>query len=332
MFFQCVRTDIGYRVVHSLGNDSEAVRAGEVSSLAFNSKANMLASVLSVDFMTSNSFEHAIQVWSTSSGALLDTLHGHNSYVFSVAFSGQGLLASGSWQDMRVWDVQAKGQAKLLRTVGTPSDTFSSVAFEPDTKLLASGSLDGTLRLWNATTGRLLTTLIAEAEAAGAGADGMVSSVAFSRAGSMLASGHSSGTIRLWDVWASGGRHTVRPRAAWTAHKSPVTSMAFNAEMLLASGSWDPDIKLWDCESGEVLRTLHGNSSYVASLAFRGDGLLASSSWATTIELWDSRAGRLLHTLSAHAAHVTSLAFSGADHLLASGDLQGSVKLWALAP
>lgn len=324
-----MRMETGYGVVHSLSNGSESVRPGEVSSLAFDSKADMLAGVLSVDFMASNSFEHAIKLWDTSSGALLDTLYGHNSYVLSVAFNRQGLLASGSWEDMRVWDVQAKDKAKLLRTVKRPSDTFSSVALDPDNNLLASGSLDGTTRLWNATTGHLLRTLSEPTPLEQV----IISSVAFSRDGSVLASGDSSGTIRLWDV-ASGnyGNRPSEPRAVWSAHKSPVTSIAFDAKMWLASGSWEPDIKLWDCESGELLRTLHGNRSYVTSVAFRGDNLLASSSWASTIELWDTREGRLLRTLAAHADNVTSLAFSDTDHLLASGDLKGSVKLWALSP
>lgn len=317
----------GYRVVHSLSNGSESVRPGEVSSLAFSSKADMLASALSVDFMTSDSFEHAIKLWSTSSGALLDTLHGHDSYVLSVAFNRQGLLASGSWEDVRVWDVQAKDRPKLLRTVKRPSDTFSSVALDPDNNLVASGSLDGTTRLWNATTGHLLRTL-SEPTPLG---QAIISSVAFSRGGSVLATGDSSGTIRLWDV-AGDGDGPSGPRAVWSGHKSPITSIAFNAKTWLASGSWGPDIKLWDCESAELLRTLHGNSSYVTSVAFRGDNLLASASWANTIELWDTREGRLLRTLAAHTENVTSLAFSDTDHLLASGDLKGSVKLWALAP
>jgi WD40 repeat protein len=308
---------IDYRLSHSLMTGPEQA---QVSSLAFDS-GNVLASVLTEDFLSTNSFEHAINLWDTRSGALLDTLYGHASYVFSVAFNREGLLASGSSDDIRVWNVtdRDKGHQKLRSVLRSSEDTFVSIAFYDN--VLASGSSVGSLRLWNASTGDLMRTLCGPMPAK------IVSSVAFNSDGAVLASGDSFGCIQLWDVATGALLRTMS-----SAHQSPVTSIAFSHGRvhMLASGSWDFDIKLWSTESGELLRILHANGSYVTSLAFRSDNLLASSSWANSIQLWDINSGRLLHTLSGQAENVKSLAFRSTDQLLASGDLKGGVSIWTL--
>ena len=77
------------------------------------------------------------------SGELVRTLSGHTSWVWSVAFSPDGMwLASGSGdQTVKLWDV-ASGE--LVRTLSGHTDPVRSVAFSPDGTRLASGSLDGT--------------------------------------------------------------------------------------------------------------------------------------------------------------------------------------------
>jgi WD40 repeat protein len=80
----------------------------------------------------------------------------------------------------------------LERTLTGHSDWVSSVAFRPDGKILASGSHDNTIKLWNVATGREIATLTRHSES--------VNSVAFSPDGKTLASGSLDKTIKLWDV------------------------------------------------------------------------------------------------------------------------------------
>ncbi len=75
-----------------------------------------------------------------------------------------------------------------------------------------------------------------------------------------------------------------------SGHTGTVTSVAFSPDgSLLASGSWDQTIKLWEVATGQEVRTLSGHSSTVSSVAFSPDGrLLASGSWDGTVLLWDA--------------------------------------------
>jgi WD40 repeat protein len=74
-------------------------------------------------------------------------------------------------------------------------------------------------------------------------------------------------------------------------HTGLVLSVAFSPDgQLLASGSWDDTVILWDVRTGERVRTLEGHTDDVNSVAFSPDGrLLASGSGDGTVILWGVR-------------------------------------------
>lgn len=196
-----------------------------------------------------------------------------------------------------------------------------SVCFSPDGSLIASGSVDGTVRLWDPTTGRQVLKPMR-------GSASVVASVAFSPDGLSLASGSGDGSVCLWSL---DGR---RGRPLTGSHEGVVNSVCFSPDgSLLASASSDGSIRLWEAKTGRgVVMTIRARGSFL-SLCFSPDGrLLASGSNDRSVRLWDPMAGREVgRPLRARGGGVWSVCFSPDGSLLASAHGDGSVRLWDVA-
>jgi len=119
-------------------------------------------------------------------------------------------------------------------------------------------------------------------------------------------------------------RHTLR------GHTDVIFRIAWSPDgKILASPSKDQTIRLWDAQSGQLLRTLKGHSGYVYSVAWSPDGkALASGAGDKTIRLWDAQEGRSLRTLKGHSGWVWSVAWSPDGKTLASGANDQTIRLW----
>jgi WD40 repeat protein len=191
-----------------------------------------------------------------------------------------------------------------------------SVAFSPDSKLLATGDADGEIRIWRVEDGRKLLSCQGHTD--------WVWSVAFSPDGQQLASGSSDHTIKLWDLSSGQCYRTLKghPRQVWTVAFSP------NGQHL-ASGSEDNSIKLWQPQTGDCLQTLQGHTNWVRSVAFSPDSqMLASASEDQTVKLWNLSTGQCYQTLQGHTQKVWSVAFSSNGQTLASSSSDQTIKLW----
>lgn len=194
-----------------------------------------------------------------------------------------------------------------------------SVTFSPNGKTIASGGKDNTVRLWDADSGKLLTTFI--------GHKGPVTSVALSPDGKILASGSQDKTIRLWNV-ASGETLTV-----FNEHIDGVTDIAFSPDgKTLASGSHDNSVRLWNINSGTALMVFTGHLNAVTSVAFSPDGkTLASGAYDNTARLWNIANGKFLAVFKGHTGFVNSIKFSPDGNTLASGSNDKTLRLWDIS-
>lgn len=198
-------------------------------------------------------------------------------------------------------------QSRRLHTLIGHTGTVHSVSWSLDGKVLATGSEDTTIILWNAGTGAKTFALTEHQDA--------VLSVAFSPTDPALVSGSADRTVRLWNAQAGRSLHT------FSGHSADVTSVTWSPDgKLVVSGSWDGSVLLFDLRTGSLLRTLAQHSTAVSSLAWSPDGtMLACGLWDGTITLWDTQKYQQIRTLTAHTRDVASVAWSPDGMMLASG-------------
>jgi serine/threonine protein kinase len=212
---------------------------------------------------------------------------------------------------------------QCVHTLKGHTSMVQAIAISPDGQLIASGSNDNNIKLWQLTTGKLLRNF----NRWFSGHSSMVDSLAFSPDGQLLASGSWDDTIKLWQV------NTGKQISTLTGHSNWVNSVAFSPEgQMLASGSADNSIKLWQIKTGRQISTLTGHSDLVGSVAFSQDGeILASGSADYTVKLWQVHTGREICTFTSHSFYVNSVAFSPDGQLLASGSADNTIKFWQVS-
>ena len=247
----------------------------------------------------------------------------------------QGLLVGGvilllgvgvGWYVTGRTPVVTEESSLLVKTLKGHSNLVTSVAIsaialsnEGLGGILVSGSFDTTLKRWNLSTGKEISTLEGNA--------GSVHAVAISSDGRTIASGHGNNTIKLWNL------STGQEIGILKGHSSSVESVAISQDSkILAGGGFDGTIKLWDLATKREIATFKGNSTAVKSVAFAPDGqTLASGSNDNTILLWNLASKQVIQSLKGHSQGVRSVAFSPIPNkggILASGSTDKTIKLW----
>ncbi|MBN1889811.1 MAG: PD40 domain-containing protein [Thermoflexales bacterium] len=245
--------------------------------------------------------------------------------VSSIALSpdGKWLAAAIEGEVIKVWQVPGF-QAHSLPEYSRDAVT---VAFSPDSRLLAFVSYDGGLVLWNVLGRREQGAIYRPGALSMTGALG----VAFSPDGQVLAvlvSGppglnDEGESIELWEV---SGERKVRTLAGARYYYRSVNRPAFSPDgTLLAALGKGGTVKIWEVASGREIHALSiKNTLGEGCVRFSPDGLLLATG-ARSTQLWDVASGRELRTLTGSAE---SLSFSPDGTSLAAGSRDGGVTVW----
>ncbi|RXW23195.1 hypothetical protein EST38_g2668 [Candolleomyces aberdarensis] len=188
-----------------------------------------------------------------------------------------------------------------------------------DGRWIASGSGDGMVRVWDATTGQVQSVLEGHIE--------IVLSVAFSSDGTLIASGSYDESVRVWDM------ATGKVRSVLEGHTDWVRSVAFSSDgTRIASASDDRSVRLWDMSTGMVQSILKDHTGAVTSVAFSNDGTrLASGSKDKSVRVWDVSTGKVQSVLEGHTLSVCSVVFSSDGTRIVSGSDDKSVRVWDMS-
>jgi RNA polymerase sigma factor (sigma-70 family) len=310
-------------------------RPGLVKTMDFTPDGKALATL---DFGTGG-----LKFWSTTTGKIIGPLIPKQSWVRAFAFAPKvNLLAVGleiprrqpSGKVERRLDVWHLATGQLLRRFRGPRSTALVFSLSPSGKVLALGTGNDTVWLWDLAQGQKLHTLV-DRDRGVPDPRRMIGSVRFSPDGKTLAT--SSGkTLVLWDV--ARGRELRRFTGRMDGFASVGNrDLAFtpDGQTLVTAGGLNSTVRLWDVDTGKEHSAGGGHQGPVEALAYSPDGkTLASAATDRTVRLWDVATGRLLHRL-AHGDGPPILlkgecvvAFAQSGKVLASAFGEGAIRLW----
>ena len=275
--------------------------------------------------LISGGYDNTLRAWNVTTGSQRwEQDVGNSVYAVALPLHDPNFIAYGGavnydirmrYSDDGDWRGQVEGHTSYV----------FSLAFKPNSYLLASASGDNTVRIWDVGNNnrRHVRTLRGHTDT--------VWSVAWSPDGRTLASASQDGTVRLWNPDNGINFAVLR------GHTEQVNCVAWSPDgRILASGGNDNTVRLWNPDTHGIRRVLRGHTGRLYTLAFHPNGQTlagASGGGDSSIRLWNPNTGALKATLTGFRGGNISrlIAFSPNGQILAGrGPGNRDISLWRL--
>jgi WD40 repeat protein/DNA-binding SARP family transcriptional activator len=240
-----------------------------------------------------------------------------------LAWSRSGVFVTEGRQGSGLIDIRDSETGERVLSFQGHDGDVSDVTFSADGSRLASTGEDGKLKVWDTSTGRLVSSVSATGGASGPSfsADGLLVAAAW---------GEPADHVRVLDLSTDQVVSTVRVPAAIDTALSPDGKR-------VAVARWSPGGEVgavFDVSTGEQAFALAGPNC-CASPPSRGvswspDGRLVAASSEGTARVWDAQTGTLRYTLLGHSGFILSVAWSPDSSRLATGSSDGTAKVWEI--